>query len=52
MGQFLNDHTNQAEALASMADSLTAISCCAQYLTVIMAGLLVLKVYKVIFKND
>ena len=44
MNEFLSNHTNQADALASIADSLTAISCCAQYLTVLMAGLLVLKI--------
>jgi hypothetical protein len=51
MNEFLSNHTNQADALASIADSLTAISCCAQYLTVLMAGLLVLKIYKVLFKK-
>ena len=51
MNEFLSNHTNQADALASIADSLTAISCCAQYLTVLMAGLLVLKVYKVLFNK-
>ena len=48
MGQFLSDHTNQAEALASMADSLAAISQCAQYTTVILAGLLVLRIYQAV----
>jgi len=51
MNEFFTNHTNQADALASIADSLTAISCCAQYLTVLMAGLLVLKIYKVLFKK-
>ena len=51
MNEFLSNHTNQADALASIADSLTAISCCAQYLTVLMAGLLVLKIYKTLFSK-
>jgi len=52
MNEFLNNHTSQADALGSIADSLTAISCCAQYLTVIIAGLLVLKLYKIIFSKS
>ncbi len=34
MTTFLSDHTNQTEALASIADSLAAISVCAQWATV------------------
>jgi len=34
MNNFLIDHTNQAQALASIADSLSAISVCAQWATV------------------
>ena len=37
MNQFLSDYTNQTEALASIADSLTAIS----YLAAIATGCLV-----------
>jgi len=51
MNEFLSNHTDQADALASIAESLSAISCCAQYLTVILAGLLVLKIYKTLFSK-
>ena len=43
MDKFLNDHTNQADALASIAESLSAISICTLYITLILAGLLVFK---------
>jgi len=46
MNQFLSDHTHQADALSSIAESLSAISVCAQYTTVILAGLLVLSLIK------
>ena len=52
MNEFLSNHTDQADALASIADSLTAISCCAQYLTVLMAGLLIHKVTKWITQSN
>ena len=44
MNQFLSDQTNQAEALASIADSLSAISCCMQWTTVILGGYLLFRV--------
>jgi len=43
MNEFLNDHTNQTDALASIAESLSAISICTLYITLILAGLLVFK---------
>ena len=44
MNKYLTDHTNQAEALASIADSLSAISCCMQYVTMILAGYLLFRI--------
>ena len=44
MNKFLTDQTNQAEALASIADSLSAISCSMQYVTIILAGYLVFRI--------
>jgi len=52
MNEFLKDHTNQADALASIAESLSAISVCAQYMTIILAGLLVLKGIKWITQSN
>jgi hypothetical protein len=44
MNKYLTDHSNQAEALASIADSLSAISCCMQYVTIILAGYLLFRI--------
>ena len=43
MNQFLNDHTSQADALSSIAESLSAISVCSQWVVVILAGILTVK---------
>jgi hypothetical protein len=51
MNDLLSNYTNQTDAIGSIAESLSAISCCAQYLTAIMAGLLVLKIYKTLFSK-
>lgn len=48
MNEFLSNHTNQADALSSIAESLSAISVCCQWITIILAGLLVLKTIKFI----
>jgi hypothetical protein len=43
MNEFLNNHTDQADALASIAESLSAISTSATLLVVLMASLVILK---------
>ena len=43
MDKFLNNHTDQADALASIAEFLSAISTSATLLVVLMAGLVILK---------
>ena len=43
MNELLTTQTTQADALSSIADSLTAISVCALYMTLILGGLLVFK---------
>ena len=43
MDKFLNDHTNQADALASIAESLSAISTSANLIMVLMACLVIFK---------
>ena len=50
MDKFLNDHTNQADALASIAESLSAISTSAILIVVRMASLVVLKGLKELHK--
>lgn len=50
MDKFLNDHTNQADALASIAESLSAISTSANLIVVLMASLVVLKGLKELHK--
>ena len=52
MNQFLTDQTDQAEALASIADSLSAISCCMQYTTMILAGYLLFRIGQWILHKD
>jgi len=52
MNEFLKDHTNQADALASIAESLSAISICSFYITIILAGLLVFKWIKWFSSKD
>ena len=43
MDKFLDDHTNQADALASIAESLSAISTSANFIMVLMACLVIFK---------
>lgn len=43
MDKFLNDHTNQADALASIAESLSAISTSANFIMVLLACLVIFK---------
>ena len=50
MDKFLNDHTNQADALASIAESLSAISTSANFIMVLMAALVILKGLKELHK--
>jgi len=50
MDKFLNDHTNQADALASIAESLSAISTSAHLIMVLMACLVIFKGLKEIHK--
>ena len=50
MNEFLKDHTNQADALASIAESLSAISTSANLIVVLMASLVVLKGLKELHK--
>jgi len=48
MNQFLSNHTNQADALASIAESLSAISTSAHLIVVLMACLVIFKGLKAI----
>jgi hypothetical protein len=48
MDKFLDDHTNQADALASIAESLSAISTSANFIMVLMACLVIFKGLKAI----
>ena len=51
MDKFLNDiSTNQADALASIAESLSAISTTANFIMVLMAALVILKGLKELHK--
>ena len=50
MNEFLNNHTDQADALASIAESLSAISTSANLIVVLMASLVVLKGLKELHK--
>ena len=48
MDKFLDDNTNQADALASIAESLSAISTSANFIMVLMACLVIFKGLKAI----